>query len=50
MSALLKELTESRADVRFDEGRQVELKGLDGSRMALAWPGHDAEVEMHNAQ
>ncbi|MFN0071157.1 MAG: adenylate/guanylate cyclase domain-containing protein, partial [Chloroflexota bacterium] len=29
VSALLKELTESSGDLRFDEGREVELKGLD---------------------
>ncbi len=30
VSSLLKELTESAGDIAFDEGREVELKGLAG--------------------
>ncbi|MFQ5879236.1 MAG: adenylate/guanylate cyclase domain-containing protein, partial [Dehalococcoidia bacterium] len=32
VSSLLKELTESAGDIRFGEGREVELKGLAGRR------------------
>ena len=31
VSSLLKELTESAGDVRFDERREVELKGMVGT-------------------
>jgi len=31
VSSLLKELTESGGDIRFGDGREVELKGLSGS-------------------
>jgi class 3 adenylate cyclase/ketosteroid isomerase-like protein len=39
VSSLLKELTESGGDLRFGEGREVELKGLAGSYKvhALEW-------------
>ncbi len=39
VSSLLKELTESAGDIQFDEGREVELKGLAGSHrvFAVAW-------------
>ncbi len=39
VSALLKELTESSGEFRFDEGREVELKGLSGKHRVyeLAW-------------
>jgi predicted ATPase/class 3 adenylate cyclase len=39
VSGLLKELTESAGDLRFDGGRQVELKGISGSQrvFAVAW-------------
>ena len=30
VSSLVKQLSESRGDIRFDQGREVELKGLDG--------------------
>ena len=33
VSSLVKQLTESRGDIRFDEGREVELKGLDGKAL-----------------
>ena len=36
VSSVVKQLAESRGDIRFDEGRQVELKGLDGT--ALIFP------------
>ncbi len=36
VSSLLKELTESAGDVQFDEGRELELKGLAGSHRAFA--------------
>ncbi len=32
VSALLRELTESAGDLAFDEGREVELKGLSGTQ------------------
>lgn len=35
VSSLLKELTESAGDMRFDNGREVELKGLSGTRQAF---------------
>jgi class 3 adenylate cyclase len=39
VSSLLKELTESAGDIRFDEGRELELKGLAGLHrvFAVAW-------------
>jgi len=39
VSSLLKELTESAGDVRFGEGRQMELKGLSGRHRVfeVAW-------------
>jgi class 3 adenylate cyclase len=39
VSALLKELLSGRGDIRFDDGREAELKGLAGrQRMyAVAW-------------
>ena len=39
VSALLKELTHSSGDIRFDEGRGIELKGLSGTYMlhTIAW-------------
>ena len=38
VSALLKELTESSGDIRFGEGRDVQLKGLAGlSRVYHVW-------------
>ena len=39
VSSLLKELTASAGDVSFDEGREVELKGLSGTHRvyAVAW-------------
>jgi class 3 adenylate cyclase len=36
VSSLLKELTESTGDLRFDAGRQVELKGISGSQRVFA--------------
>jgi class 3 adenylate cyclase len=38
-SSLTKELLSSAGDLRFDEGREVELKGLDGLHrvFALGW-------------
>ena len=33
VSSLVKQLAESRGDIRFDEGREVELKGLDGKAL-----------------
>jgi len=38
-SSLLKELTESAGDIRFGEGRKVELKGLKGKHQVfgVAW-------------
>ena len=36
VSSLLKELTESTGDLRFDAGRQVELKGITGSQRVFA--------------
>jgi len=36
VSSLLKELTESAGDLRFDEGRDVKLKGLVGTRTVYA--------------
>jgi class 3 adenylate cyclase len=36
VSSLLKELTESAGDIRFDEGREVELKGLAGFHRVFA--------------
>ena len=35
VSSLLKELTESAGDIRFGEGREVELKGLSGLHRVL---------------
>lgn len=39
VSSLLKELTESAGDIRFGEGREVELKGLSGGQRVfiVAW-------------
>ncbi len=39
VSSLLKQLTESAGDIEFDEGRDVELKGLSGTQRvhAVAW-------------
>jgi hypothetical protein len=39
VSSLLKELTESGGDIAFGEGRDVELKGLAGTRQVhhIAW-------------
>lgn len=39
VSSLLKELTESAGDIRFGEGREVELKGLSGGQrvFVVAW-------------
>jgi hypothetical protein len=36
VSSLLKDLTESTGDLRFDAGRQVELKEISGSQRVFA--------------
>ena len=33
VSSLVKQLAESRGDIRFDEGQEVELKGLAGKAL-----------------
>ena len=40
VSSLLKELTENAAEIQFEEGREVELKGLSGTHAVhrVAWP------------
>jgi class 3 adenylate cyclase len=40
VSSLLKELTENAAEIQFEEGREVELKGLSGTHVVhrVAWP------------
>ncbi len=44
VSSLLKELTASAGDIRFDEGRDVELKGLAGTHrvFSVAWEAASA--------
>ena len=42
VSALLKELTESSGDLRFDEGREVELKGLSGKHTVFVVGWNDS--------
>jgi hypothetical protein len=39
VSSLLKDLVEGAPDLRFDEGRDTELKGLSGSHrvFSLEW-------------
>ena len=36
VSSLVKQLSESRGDIHFDEGREVELKGLDGKALIFS--------------
>jgi class 3 adenylate cyclase len=42
VSAVFRELTESAGDLRFDEGREVEIKGLAGTRRLYAVLWRDA--------
>lgn len=39
VSSLLKELTASGGDITFDDGREIELKGLSGTQQiyAVGW-------------
>jgi class 3 adenylate cyclase len=43
VSSLLRELTESSGEFRFDQGEEVEMKGLSGKQrvFALRWQGND---------
>ena len=36
VSSLLKELTGSAGDIAFDDGRELDLKGLSGTHRAFA--------------
>lgn len=51
VSALLKELTESGGDIRFGEGREVELKGLVGLNRVyqVGWEQEGAESQPASA-
>jgi class 3 adenylate cyclase len=44
VSSLLKELVEDGGDLRFDEGRELELKGLSGLHRVHALHWHDEEM------
>ena len=47
VSSLLKQLIESSGDIHFGEGRNVELKGLEGTHTvhSVVWDGPDGLPE-----